>query len=122
MNATLAVMETILLNETVVHSQFTNQSDDRKNTVSIICENYIGPTLCVFGIVGNILNLIILYKGALNDSPYLYLKALASTDMLALLLSFIHLTVSRKSNLYGWKFFDAYLFFPIVNSLTASSV
>ncbi|CAG2249847.1 unnamed protein product [Mytilus edulis] len=122
MNVTLAVMETILLNETVVHSQFTNQSDDHTNMVSIICENYIGPTLCVFGIVGNILNLIILYKGALNDSPYLYLKALALTDMLALLLSFIHLTVSRKSNLYGWKFFDAYFFFPIVNSLTASSV
>lgn len=103
-------------------SSYGNQSGDTTDLVATICNQYIGPFLCVFGVFGNIMNLIILFKGNLNEPPYLYLKALAMTDMGALCFSLIHLTASSRSTLYGWKFYDAYIFFPIVNFFTATSV
>lgn len=99
-----------------------NASLDDIDLVALICKNYIGPAVCIFGVMGNILNLVVLVKGKLKETPYLYLKALSLTDMLALVLSFIHLTISSKSRSFHWQFFDAYIFFPLVNFLIASSV
>lgn len=105
-------------------STFNNGStySDNESLPEIILNSYVGPTLCVFGVCGNILNLIILFKGKLNESPYLYLKTLAMTDMLALILSFIHMSFSGKSPYYSWQVFNAYVFFPMVNFFMAASV
>ncbi|XP_076075868.1 putative G-protein coupled receptor B0563.6 [Mytilus galloprovincialis] len=123
MNSTIVTMTTF--NDSDVSSETypsSNQVRDEVDMVAVICNKYIGPILCVAGVFGNILNLIILIRGRLNNPPYFYLKALAVTDMCALVLSFLHLMVSNRSTLYEWKFFDAYLFFPLVNFFTASSV
>lgn len=87
-----------------------------------ICYKYIGPVLCVFGILGNIINLIVLSRQQLVESPYIYLKALAVTDMSALLFSFPFMVVSRESTTYSLKWYNAYIFLPFVNFFTASSI
>lgn len=101
---------------------YSASSGDKEDIVTIICEVYAGPAICAFGIVGNIISLVVLLRGLLNEPPYLYLKALAVVDMFALLLSIIHMTLSRKSTTFGWKVFDAYIFLPLVNFFTALSV
>lgn len=117
-STTLQIQKSI--NDTVFH---TNSSKcDTDELAGMILNTYVGPTLCVFGICGNILNLIILFKGMLNESPYLYLKTLAVTDMLALILSFIHMSFSEKSPEYSWQVFNAYVFFPLANLSMAASV
>lgn len=111
------------MNITTTEENLTaSASLDDVDLVALICKNYIGPILCVFGVFGNILNLVVLIKGRLNETPYLYLKALAMTDMCALALSFIHLTISSKSSSFHWQFYDAFIFFPLVNFFMASSV
>ncbi|CAC5412419.1 unnamed protein product [Mytilus coruscus] len=117
----------------IVHELYGNQSStgqhinlNRTTTsqgiASMILNIYIGPILCAFGICGNIMNLIVLFKGRLTDSPYLYLKTLALTDMFALTLSLVHMTISGKSTMYVWQFFNAYVFFPLANFFMAASV
>lgn len=122
MNETMLTTDSNFFNETNNFNHAPTRFSDDDDIVAIICEKYIGPGICVFGIIGNIVNLIVLFRGLLNEPPYLYLKALAIVDTLALLLSFIHMTLSSKSDLFGWKLFDAYVFFPLVNFFIASSV
>jgi hypothetical protein len=90
-------------NHSLDHLQtFPNESTNHVDITAAILNNYIGPILCLFGVCGNLLNLIILFKGNLNESPYTYLKTMAVTDMFALILSFIHMIISSKSSSYGW--------------------
>ncbi|XP_052069038.1 uncharacterized protein LOC127708234 [Mytilus californianus] len=119
MNSTLVFL--MSYNDSLNESQiFDNQSARSRDIADLVINNYIGPILCVFGICGNILNLIILFKGNLNESPYLYLKILAMTDMCALLLSFIHMSISGKTTSHDWQVFNAYIFFPLVNFFMAA--
>ena len=90
--------------------------------VDHICNMYIGPVLCVLGIFGNIFNIFVLFRGRLKDSPYVYLKALSFTDMFALMLSLPYLLFSRNSQTFVPNVYNAYIFFPVVNLLTAASV
>ncbi|XP_069125155.1 probable G-protein coupled receptor B0563.6 [Argopecten irradians] len=95
---------------------------DVKDMLEGICYNYIGPVLCVFGVLGNIINLVVLTRQQLVESPYIYLKALAVTDMSALLFSFPFLVVSRTATTFPLKWYNAYIFLPVVNFFTASSI
>ena len=90
--------------------------------VDHVCNVYIGPALCFFGIFGNIFNTFVLYRGRLYDSPYVYLKALSITDMLALMMSLPYLLNTQNSDHFIANVYNAYIFFPIVNLLTAASV
>jgi hypothetical protein len=110
-------------NHSLDHLQTSpNESTNHVDITAAILNNYIGPILCLFGVCGNLLNLIILFKGNLNESPYTYLKTMAVTDMFALILSFIHMIISSKSSSYSWQFFNVYFFFPLVNFFMAASV
>ena len=93
-----------------------------KDLVNDVCYKYIAPTLCVFGVIGNIITLIVLSKQQLMESPYVYLKALAITDMSALFFTFPFLVFSRESASYSWKWYDAFVFTPFLNFFTASSI
>ncbi|OWF48057.1 FMRFamide receptor-like [Mizuhopecten yessoensis] len=84
---------------------------------------YLGPSICAFGILCNVLNLIVLMQHQLKESPYTYLTGLAFTDLGALLLSFLYMVFSHKNQgVYFWRFFEAHIFLPFVNICTNSSV
>ncbi|XP_069112457.1 FMRFamide receptor-like [Argopecten irradians] len=88
-----------------------------------IIYTYLGPSICAFGILCNILNLIVLMQHQLKESPYTYLTGLAFTDLGALLLSFLFMVFSHKNQgVYFWRFFEAHIFIPFVNICTNSSV
>lgn len=84
--------------------------------------NHLGPAICVFGMLCNIVNLIVLTQNQLPESPYTHLAGLACTDFSALLLSFIYMIFSKDSTARGWKIYDAYIFIGTVNICTTSSV
>ena len=84
--------------------------------------NHLGPTICVFGMLCNIVNLMVLTQNQLPESPYTHLTGLACTDFSALMLSFIYMMFSKDSTAQGWKIFDAYIFIGTVNICTTSSV
>lgn len=98
-------------------------SDDMKKKWADVIYTYLGPSICAFGILCNILNLIVLTQHQLKESPYTYLTGLAFTDLGALLLSFFYMVFSHKNvGVYFWRFFDAHIFLPVVNICTNSSV
>ncbi|KAK3092011.1 hypothetical protein FSP39_024435 [Pinctada imbricata] len=103
-------------------SNFTSKDSSASQLLEVICNQYIGPILCAFGIIGNTLSLIVSLYGKLRDPPYLYIRALAVMDTCALLVSFPFMVFSIGSTSYHWKWYEAYLFIPLANFFTASSV
>lgn len=95
---------------------------DTNIPLSTLIYDHLGPIVCVFGMITNILNLIVLTNNQLPESPYTYLTGLACTDFSALMLSFIYMKFSRHSVAYAWRFYDAYIFIGLVNVCTTSSV
>ena len=98
------------------------ESLELASKVGKICYKYIGPTICAIGILCNIMNLLVLTQRQLKESPYTYLTGLALTDLGALTFSFIFMVGSYKSTQYFWKFYDAYIFMPLSNVCSNSSV
>lgn len=84
--------------------------------------NHLGPFVCIFGMLTNVINLIVLTQNQLPESPYTSLTGLACTDFTALMLSFIYMQFSKDTHTYEWRFFDAYIFIGLVNVCTTSSV
>lgn len=84
--------------------------------------SHLGPIVCAFGMITNILNLAVLTSNQLPESPYTYLIGLATTDFTALLLSFMYMVFSMESGAYVWKFYDAYIFIGVVNVCTTASI
>ena len=117
-------------NNTDIYSNF---SDNFTTTVSPapdlaylavrdLIYNHLGPIICVFGMLCNIINLMVLTQNQLPESPYTHLTGLACTDFSALMLSFIYMMFSKDSTAHGWKIYDAYIFIGSVNICTTSSV
>lgn len=110
----------------------TNFTTNAPTTASVIPDpnlplrnliyNHLGPIVCAFGMVTNILNLVVLTNNQLPESPYTYLTGLACTDFSSLMLSFIYMKFSMDSHTYEWRFFDAYIFIGLVNVFTTSSI
>ena len=99
-----------------------DQSMQTAKLVEKICSQML-PIVCIFGILCNILNLLILTERYLKESPYSYLTAMATTDLCALILTFIFSMFSLKNpTSYYWKFYDAHLYYPLVNICCNSSV
>lgn len=91
-------------------------------TVQNLIYNRLGPAICMFGMLCNVVNLIVLTQNSLPESPYTHLAGLACTDFTALLLSFIYMVFSLHSTAHAWKVYDAYIFIGTVNICTTSSV
>lgn len=93
------------------------------DVVRIVSYTYIGPIICAIGILFNIINFAVLMQHQLKESPYTYLTGLAMVDFSALTLSFIFMVISHKlPGVMFWRYFDAFIFYPIVNVCTTSSV
>ena len=98
------------------------QTNQEFSVADLVCYKYIGPAICIFGIICNILSLWVLSKGHLGDSYYLQMKTLAITDAAALILSFPFMMFCIQTQEYFWRWYEIYIFLPLVNFFTASSV
>ena len=103
---------------------FINESNVEaiEDVVELVCYKYVGPTLCVIGVCGNFINLLVLSGDQLRESPYVYLRGLATTDMLALLFSFPFMVFCIGTTDYFWRWYEIYVFIPLVNFFTVASV
>ncbi|KAL3859421.1 hypothetical protein ACJMK2_009644 [Sinanodonta woodiana] len=127
MNTTDTLLEllnnTLAENGTNVTTTMTTKVQDLSHIkVKNLIYNHLGPTICMFGMICNVINLLVLTQHQLPESPYTYLIALACTDFTALLLSFVYMIFSQNSFAYIWKFYDCYIFLGCVNICTTSSV
>ena len=89
-----------------------------------LCEQYIIPVISVVGIVCNSLNLLVLSRKHMKESPYTYLMGLAVTDTCVLVISLGQSIVGRvfHCNSYVSSYYDAYIFIPIGNIFANSSI
>ena len=88
-----------------------------------LCYHYIGPVICAFGMVCNVLNFAVLLQHQLKESPYTYLTGLALTDFGALTLSFIFMVISHKNpGVQFWRIYEAHIFLPLSNVCVTASV
>ena len=89
-----------------------------------VMSDYIQPAICVFGILCNLLNLLILTRPRLKESPYTYLIGVAVSDLGVLVTVFIGTVVSQRIGigLYGWQIFNAFIFLPFANMFSNSSI
>lgn len=66
---------------------------------------YVNLTICLFGIVCNLLNLCVLFQRRLKQSPYTYLTGLAFADI-STLIFMLPLSIVRGDFLRHQKFFS----------------
>ena len=102
------------------------------DTVDLITNafyNYIFPSICLFGILCNTLNLTVLSSKRLRESPFTYLTALACADLLT--FCFTLSTFFSRGNFINYssiniKYFvkktEILFFMPTVNVFSAMSV
>lgn len=90
---------------------------------------YINPTICLFGLLCNILNLTVLSSNKLRESPFTYLKALAFSDLFTffftLSTSITRGTLINKSSIDVELFIkktEILFFIPTINLFSAMSV
>ena len=76
---------------------------------------YLGPAICVFGMLCNILNLCVLSQKELSESPYTYLNALAVADFGMLAMSFTHLVTLKADHTFAKAIFNTYFYFGLGN-------
>lgn len=81
---------------------------------------YIMSTICIFGIVCNILNLCVLLQRRLKESPYTYLTGLAFADMFTLIsispLSIVRGDYIRHENLFFFLTrLETEIYMPLAN-------
>ena len=90
------------------------------HTIEVAGYRYVALTICLFGIVCNILNLCVLLQRRLKESPYTYLTGLAIADMLTL-ISFSPLSIVRgdyirqKHLLIILMRLATYIYMPLAN-------
>ena len=109
-------------NVSLLPSSTTTHSDlDRAEQV---VTDYVQPAICVFGILCNVLNLIILTRPRLKESPYTYLLGLAVADLGALLMVFVRTVISQRhgEGVFAWQFYNGYIFLPFANIFSNTSV
>ncbi|KAL8607484.1 hypothetical protein ACOMHN_004455 [Nucella lapillus] len=86
-------------------------------------EKFIVPTVCVMGIVLNVLNLLVLTERCLKESPYTYLTAMAVLCLASLIMSFLSYIVmhSFPHNYYCYMY-TFHLYYPCVNICANSTM
>ncbi|XP_013381671.1 probable G-protein coupled receptor B0563.6 [Lingula anatina] len=83
---------------------------------------YVVPSICLYGIISNILNIVVLSSNKLKDSLYTYLLGLAIADLLSLVLFlFSSLTRGLYNGDFGWMTFEVYIYFPFASASTMAS-
>ena len=99
-------------------------TSQRLDQAEQVMAEYIQPTICIFGIMCNVLNLLVLTRPQLKESPYTYLLGLAVSDLSTLVMVFIRTVISTRlgKGVYGWQVFNAFIFLPFGNTFANSSI
>jgi hypothetical protein len=93
---------------------------DTLRDIEVIGYRYVILTICIFGIVCNILNLCVLLQRRLKESPYTYLTGLALADMLTLIsispFSIVRGDYIRHENVFfALTRFESQFYMPLAN-------
>ncbi|OQR75623.1 7 transmembrane receptor-like [Tropilaelaps mercedesae] len=92
--------------------------------VKFIAYSIVFPVIIVLGVIGNVINLIVLTRPSLKGVTFVYLSWLAISDLAVLLMGSI--SMMRLAGIhprdYSSAFFFAHLEMPLVNAFMASSV
>ena len=122
-NPNIEISPTTMMELNITTGTVTSPSPTLDAAEQIVTD-YIQPAICVFGILCNILNLVILTRPRLKESPYTYLLGLAVADFGVLVMVFVRTVLSRRigQGIYGWQIYNAYIFLPFANVFSNSSV
>jgi hypothetical protein len=93
---------------------------DMLHDIEVAGYRYVISTICIFGIVCNILNLCVLLQRRLKESPYTYLTGLALADMLTLIsispVSIVRGDYIRHENIFfTLTSLEAQIYMPLAN-------
>lgn len=84
--------------------------------------NIVFYTIIIIGILFNILNLIVLLKSKLNESPYTYLTVLALSDLGALLMVGVEKVQQKFANSNSSRTFHIYFVLILINAFLSCSM
>jgi len=93
---------------------------DTLHDIEVYGYRYVILSICIFGVVCNILNLCVLVQRRLKESPYTYLTALAIADMLTIIsispFSVVRGDYIRRENIFfALTRFESELYMPLAN-------
>jgi hypothetical protein len=93
---------------------------DTLHDIEVAGYRYVMLTICIFGVVCNILNLCVLLQRRLKESPYTYLTGLALADMFTLIsispVSIVRGDYIRNENIFfTLTRLEAQLYMPLAN-------
>lgn len=99
------------------------------DAITTLLYTYVNPSICLFGLLCNVLNLTVLSSKKLRESPFTYLKALAFSDLFTffftLSTSITRGTLINKSSIDVELFIkktEILFFIPTINLFSAMSV
>ncbi|XP_035705715.1 probable G-protein coupled receptor B0563.6 isoform X2 [Folsomia candida] len=98
---------------------------EKKKYMQWIAYRIIGPGVVGIGLLGNVLNLLVLTRPSLKGVTYTYLIGLACSDIGVLLCAvpmMIRQSRFDRENSWGVTFFYAHLEYPLANTFMASSI
>ncbi|XP_067664989.1 probable G-protein coupled receptor B0563.6 [Haliotis asinina] len=99
--------------------------DGMEYSAGVVGYLFLVPCICIFGIIGNIVNILILHKGPFSGAAYVYLKGLAFFDMLSLIfilpICVIRCPVCSLAE-HSWSVYEAYIYIPIGDIFIKASV
>ena len=115
-------MHNILINETVEEFSALHEAQS-------IMRNYVTPTICILGFLGNVFNIIVLSRlrllrndGARDSGTNLGLLVLAVSDMLFCLSMFPRCFVPESSSLFEKKNFHWFYQVSLFNYISRASL
>ncbi|CAF0936338.1 unnamed protein product [Rotaria sordida] len=95
-------------------------SSDTLHDIEVAGYRYVILTICIFGVVCNLLNLCVLLQRRLKESPYTYLTGLAIADMVTLIsispFSIVRGDYIRHENIFFTLVrFESQFYMPLAN-------
>lgn len=128
--------ESGLLNETLpstepqaAHNGFAGNQDtlllkQQIDTLKFVAYGVVSFVIIALGIVGNLINLVVLTRPNLKGVTFVYLTWLATSDLLTLVVAVFSMLRLHgiQPRTYSAAFYFAHVEMPLVNALMASSV
>ncbi len=109
----------------VIEATTTTSDTATVKYINYVAFGIIANVIVGVGIVGNLINLIVLTRPKLKGVMYRYLLGLAASNLLVLIMAIPALMKIRgalRSSTFEIAFFQAHLEIPLLNSFMASSV